>query len=128
MMDAPTCPHFQTRMEEVPRHAGSTVLPIRRCLLSERMVALLRPVPAAQTVVWTVALDPTEEPPVCLNGPDFDTIEHARCTVERCEVSCSLRYRALLARFGVADPAPVDCAVSAGEPPAPQGVTDARES
>ena len=46
-----TCPQFQTRMEEIPLKSGSAILPIRRCLLAERMVGLLRKNPAARSVV-----------------------------------------------------------------------------
>ncbi len=103
------CPHFQTRIEKLPYELTIALLPVRRCLLAERMVALIRPKPDSQEVVRTLVVDPGEEVPHCLYGPDLDVIEHSKCTRARCEESCSPAYVEILSGFKVEDALDPDC-------------------
>lgn len=110
-----SCPQFQTHMEEVPLRDGKAMVPIRRCLLSERMVEKLLPVPEAGDMVRAVVLNPGEEPVRCSHGPDMDIIEHSRCTADRCMTSCSPSYRAILSQFGLEDRSEIDCGAALSE-------------
>ncbi len=113
MSDHRFCPQFQTMMEKVPLGSGTAVLPIRRCLLAERMITLLKEVDAAKEVAAALALDPDADPPRCTHGPDLEPIEHSRCTGERCAGSCSPAYRELLGRFRISDPVEIECGAAA---------------
>ncbi len=96
-------PHFQTRIEKLPYELTTALLPVRRCLLAERMIALVRTKPGSDEIVRTFVLDASEPVPHCLYGPDLDVIEHGRCAHERCEKSCYVAYTEMLAGFGVQD-------------------------
>ena len=114
-----SCPHFQTRIEKLPFEHTTALLPIRRCLLAERMVRLIRNKPEAATVVGTLLRDTDSEVPYCICGPDLDTIEHGKCVRTRCEGSCTPAYRVMLEDLAVEDASEVDCEV-----PAPAVATD----
>lgn len=116
MSASPFCPHFQTRMEEIVLKSGSTLLPIRRCLLAERMVGFLQDKPYAKALIQAVVLDPTELPINCINGPDLDAVEHGKCTSERCAMYCSPSYRQILSRFHITDPQEIGCEMSTPAP------------
>jgi hypothetical protein len=103
-------------MEEIPLRATSALLPIRRCLLAEKMVALLQPVPEAESVVRALIDDAGARPPHSLYGPDLDTVEHWKCTADRCMTSCSPSYRSILERFGAKDPEEIDCGMESAAP------------
>jgi hypothetical protein len=115
MSERRACPQFQTRIESYPLRTISAMLPVRRCLLAERMVQLVRGVEAADPVVRTVVFNRNTDPPYCLYGPDLESIEHWKCTADRCAGSCSPSYREILARFGVSDPEEIACSVVVGE-------------
>jgi hypothetical protein len=108
------CAHFQTRIEKLPLELTTALLPIRRCLLAERLVRLLRNNPEAAAIVETFVRDPDSEVPYCICGPDFDTIEHGKCVKTRCRSSCIPAYREILQGLGVEDTYEIDC-----EEPAP---------
>lgn len=113
-MNPETCPHFQTRIEKLPLELTTALLPIRRCLLSERLIRLIRTKPEATAIVDAIIRDPDSEVPYCICGPDFDMIEHGKCVKVRCGNSCVPAYRELLKDFGVEDTVEIDC-----EEPAP---------
>jgi hypothetical protein len=113
------CPQFQTRMEQIPLKRRTTMLPIRRCLLAERMVEKLRDRPDAVSFVAAIAVDPLAQPPLCIHGPDLDTIEYTKCTSERCATSCSPSYRDILARCGAEDRHEIACEVQDSNNAAP---------
>ena len=104
-----TCPQFQTHMERLNLKSDSAMLPVRRCLLSERMITLLRDTPEAEGVLKAIVLDAEAEMPYCLYGPDLDAIEHSKCTALRCGSSCSPSYRGILGRFEITDSQEIDC-------------------
>jgi hypothetical protein len=112
MTDIRTCPQFQTRIEPIPLRSTTALLPVRRCLLAERMIGFLRTVPEAAEVIVAVAIDPSQPVPVCIHGPDLDTIEHGKCTSDRCAQRCSPSYRELLSRFQLTDSQEIDCGVA----------------
>jgi hypothetical protein len=112
MNDIRSCPQFQTRIEPVPLRSTTAMLPVRRCLLAERMVGFLRTRPEASEVITAIVIDPAQPVPVCIYGPDLDTIEHSKCTSDRCVHQCSPSYRELLARFQLTDPQEIDCGVA----------------
>src|SRR5947209_4822823 len=103
------CPHFQTRVERLPYELTTALLPIRRCLLAERMIVLIRPLPEAADVVHAFVQDTADEVPQCLCGPDLDAIEHSRCTRTRCESSCSPAYREMLESFAIKETSDQEC-------------------
>jgi len=109
MIERLTCPQFQTHMERLNLKSDSAMLPVRRCLLSERMVTLLRGAPGAEEVIEAIVLDAETETPYCLYGPDLDAIEHEKCTAGRCALSCSPTYHRILGRFDITDLEEVDC-------------------
>ena len=90
-----TCPHFQTRIEKLPLELTTALLPIRRCLLAERMIRLVRSKPEAESVVETFVRDPALEVPYCVCGPDLDTIEHSKCVKTRCETEPAFNRQTL---------------------------------
>ena len=108
-MKVETCPHFQTRIEPLSLELTTALLPVRRCLLAERMIVRIRPLPESGDFVSAFVRDPGSEVPSCLYGPDLDAIEHGKCTKERCETSCSPSYRQLLESFQAVDPQPPGC-------------------
>lgn len=104
------CPHFQTRVEKLSLEMTTAYLPIRRCLLSERMLTLLRPIEEAREIVETIAMEPdTEDAYFCVCGPDLDTIEHRKCSAARCESSCTVAFEEILGAFNLKDDPPVGC-------------------
>jgi len=114
MSDPRTCPHFQTRLDETPHGLGRTLHSVRRCLLAERMVRLLKVAPGARTLAISLSIDAGAEPPLCILGPDLEPIDWTTCTADRCERSCTPSYQEVIGRFGLTDLAVVDCGPTAG--------------
>jgi hypothetical protein len=109
-MNSPeSCPHFQTRVEKLPLELTVAYLPIRRCLLSERLIRLIRNHPEAAGVVKAFAVDSEAGVSCCICGPDLDSIDHSKCRRERCGSSCIPSYNEILAGVGIEDSEPVDC-------------------
>lgn len=119
-MQTNRCGHFSLETEIIPVLHTAVVLrvPIRRCALSEHMVAVIsqteegREVTRKLTIAparsegGVVAADETAESRIRVAfGPDLEAIHAAECTVERCQVSCTPGYRLLLQQFGHPDEA-----------------------
>src|SRR2546423_880299 len=104
------CGHFSLEIELLPVTHTSVVLrvPIRRCALSERMIALLSQheegLEIARRLTIAEASPPhdTESKESRIRvafGPDLEAIHRLECTPQRCQESCTPSYRALLRQF-----------------------------
>jgi hypothetical protein len=117
------CSHFSLEVEELPVTNTPIVLrvPIRRCALAERMIAVISRTGDGRAVArkLTIATSTrtTEESRIeealesadvevgvirVAFGPDLEAIHPAECTVQRCRESCTPSYRMLLNQFGFA--------------------------
>src|SRR5579871_4000410 len=115
------CGHFALEVEEVPVVAAAIVLrvPIRRCALAERMIAIISQtnegMAVARKLIFTASslesvqrLEGQTESPIQIDpdkirvafGPDLEAIHPAECTIQRCLESCTPSYRMLLEQFG----------------------------
>ena len=114
------CPRLKIESETlIVSGAGVEMrVPIRRCLLGERMVHLLLQTEAGQNTasrilingpletplernVAQAPLEPTPEAAIRVAfGPDLEPIHPLDCTRDRCVASCSPSYEAILVEFG----------------------------
>ncbi len=114
------CGHFSLEVQELPLSGVPVVLrvPIRRCKLAERMVALLATQEAGHEVVRKIVIseslktggtgqhDKAELENLNIEalrvafGPDLEAIHPHECTAQRCQDSCTPGFQALLRNFG----------------------------
>jgi hypothetical protein len=112
------CGNFSIEVEEVHVTGSPVVLrvPVRRCSLAERMIALLSETDQGRDVAHKLIIDisnQTAEPDAATEpvrtdrtairtafGPDLEAINSADCTIERCRESCTPSYRTILLQFG----------------------------
>ena len=112
------CGHFRVEAQSLSvSEAGITLrVPVRRCLLAERMIrhlatseegreiarklsiasasGHLSPVPASSEI------SPLDDAVRAAFGPDLEAIHALECTVERCQESCTPGYQSFLRHFG----------------------------
>lgn len=118
-METKRCGHFSIEVELLPIAEGAVVLrvPIRRCALAERMIALISETEAGREVArkLTIATHARSEnrqesaqERLRLDaemirvafGPDLEAIHPGECTIQRCQESCTPSYKLLLSHFG----------------------------
>ena len=119
-MQSSRCGHFllETEVLVVPGVPLVIRIPVRRCLLSERMIAQMAQNESGLAVARKLSLAsstlPTTpersqeaqgnsltQPIRAALGPDLEPIHGAECLEARCLQSCTPGYYALLAQFGV---------------------------
>ena len=116
-MQTRTCGHFSTEVELILLQHTPVVLrvPVRRCALAERMIAILSKTEEGREVASKIQLMESEcQPGSDRNphgkfraafGPDLEAINRVECTSERCHQSCTPGYRQVLANFGFGEEA-----------------------
>ena len=88
-------------------------VPVRRCALAERMIAILSRTDEGREVAAKIQLmesSSAENQGSQLRyraafGPDLEAINRVECTTERCQESCTPGYRQVLRHFAYADEA-----------------------
>jgi hypothetical protein len=121
-METGRCKHFSIEAEEIYVSGAPVVLrvPIRRCMLAERMIGLISQTAKGSEVAHKlrIASDPHRthapaehphadqvKPPIleaeirAAFGPDLEVIHHVECTIQRCKESCTPSYKSLLQHF-----------------------------
>src|SRR5579859_2599750 len=115
------CGHFSIEVEMLPIAEGAIVLrvPIRRCALAERMIAVISETEAGREVARKLTITGVpyaqsanrqetaqEMAPIDAErirvafGPDLEAIHPGECTIQRCQESCTPSYKLLLSHFG----------------------------
>ncbi len=114
-MQTNSCGHFSTEVELITLQHNPVVLrvPVRRCALAERMIAILSRTEDGLEVASKIQLmeASTAEHTRAQTryraafGPDLEAINRVECTPERCLESCTPGYRQVLRQFGHAEEA-----------------------
>jgi hypothetical protein len=112
-MQTNRCGHFSTEVELLSLQHSAVVLrvPVRRCALAERMIALLSKTEDGREVATkiqilvstggTSAKDQSGDSGIrAAFGPDLEAITRADCTPSRCRESCTPGYQQVLVNFG----------------------------
>lgn len=104
------CGHFSTEVELISLQHNPVVLrvPVRRCALAERMIAILSRTTEGQEVAAKIQLmesssardKATQTRFRAAFGPDLEAINRVECTSERCQESCTPGFRQVLRHFG----------------------------
>lgn len=97
------CPHFQLFAEPLTGEGPTSYLAVRRCLLSERLVNLLRQRPDAAEFAARLIVQAEPDRGYAFVGPDLEAVTQQTCLVARCEARCTSSYEQILAAFGVRD-------------------------
>ncbi len=98
------CPHYQLYVQPLDIETQPNVLAIRRCMLTERLIGLLRQTPdgGLLTQKLTVRIDSERE--FAIIGPDLEAVTQTGCTIKRCEDQCTPAYVSHLDHFNGSDP------------------------
>ncbi len=124
-METIRCGQFSLDVEIVLVQGTPVTLrvPVRRCALAERMIALISKTPEGRVVARKLTLDASsrqflDDVPEGAGeieidasvvragfGPDLDVIHSAECTVQRCQESCTPHFKLILQQFGYAEDA-----------------------
>jgi hypothetical protein len=98
------CPHYQFNSEPLEMEGASAYLAVRRCLLTERQVKLLRKTPEGHLLADKLVVHINPEKTYAFVGPDLEAVTQQTCTVKRCEERCTPAYVQGLEHFGIEDP------------------------
>ena len=101
--DTQRCPHYQLYSEPLALDGPPSYLAIRRCLLSERLVSLLRKTADGGALADKLVITGKENRAFAFVGPDLDAVTQTSCTVNRCQRSCTPGYSESLEHFGAVD-------------------------
>ena len=96
------CAHFESRTEFLSLELTVAILPLKRCLLAERMVSLLSETDSADSAN-ELLLEPESGKLYCRCGPDYGPIHRSLCTPDRFEASCLPAYEEILVSAGLDD-------------------------
>lgn len=112
-MTGDRCAHFSLEIEELtlPHTYVPLRVPVRRCALAEHMVFFVAQTQEGKAVAKKLtsaasrgAIEgekpPSDETIRVAFGPDLEAIHSQKCTVGRCQQSCTPSYRLLLLEFG----------------------------
>jgi hypothetical protein len=105
------CGHFSTEVEQIALPHTPVVLrvPVRRCALAERMIALLSKTDEGRMVGGKIQLmgsdvdsggDGLPSRIRAAFGPDLEAINRTECTAARCQESCTPGFRQMVSHFG----------------------------
>jgi hypothetical protein len=117
-MQTNRCGHFSAEVELISLQHTAVVLrvPIRRCALAERMIAILSRTDEGRDVAAKIRIMDSGAGTAANGiehgarfraafGPDLEAITRAECTSARCAESCTPGFRQVLRHFGYADEA-----------------------
>jgi hypothetical protein len=117
-MQTNCCGHHSTEIEllSVPHTAVVLRVPVRRCALAERMIAILSRTDDGREIAGKIQIGVSGSTDDQFNndaaatvraafGPDLEPISRADCTTNRCRESCTPGYRQMLQHFGYTDEA-----------------------
>lgn len=103
------CGHFTLEVEELFVSGAAVMMrvPIRRCALAERMIALISQTEKGRDVARKLRIEQQgstgqEEAATLVRaafGPDLEAIHSSECTANRCLESCTPSYKAILLQF-----------------------------
>lgn len=109
-MQTKPCAHFSTEVELISLQHTPVVLrvPVRRCALAERMIAILSRTTEGREVASKIQLMETSSHEgagpqtgyLAAFGPDLEAINRVECIAPRCRASCTPGYRQILQHFG----------------------------
>ena len=110
------CPHFQLHSEPLAHDGPPAYLAIRHCLLTERMLHLLKTLPEAQPLAQRLVIRAGNAREYAFVGPDLEAVTQQDCAFARCQQRCTPAYKQMLAHFEVIDPGEeaVTCEEGAG--------------
>lgn len=97
------CPHYQLYAESLLVNGPPAYLAIRRCLLTERLIKLLRQSGEGSQLADKLVINATNGKAYAFVGPDLEAVTQRACTFNRCEKRCTPAYSQLLDRFGITD-------------------------
>ena len=100
----PSCPHFQLHSELMAQEGPPAYLAIRHCLLTERMLKLLQPIPDAVPLGQRLVIQATKGALYAFVGPDLEAVTQQGCCISRCDSRCTPAYKDMLQQFDVIDP------------------------
>lgn len=106
-MDVPNekrCPHYQMVSEPLEMEGPTSYLAVRRCLLTERMIGLLRQAPEGAELADKLVVSATNNRSFAFVGPDLEAVTQQACLVKRCEERCTPSYMQHLDLFNIVDP------------------------
>jgi hypothetical protein len=106
-MDVPNvkrCPHYQLSSEPLEMEGPASYLAVRRCLLTERMIGLLRQSQEGAALADKLVVNVANTRSFAFVGPDLEAVTQQSCAVHRCEESCTPGYAQHLALFQITDP------------------------
>ena len=106
-MDVPNekrCPHYQMISEPLEMEGPTSYLAVRRCLLTERMIALLRQSPEGAALADKLIVNAMNNRSFAFVGPDLEAVTQQACSVKRCEERCTPSYTQHLDLFQIIDP------------------------
>ncbi len=98
------CPHYQLHSEPLGADGPSAYLAVRRCLLTERLVRLLRQSEDGNQLAAKLTIHTADGRTYAFVGPDLEAVTQQMCRTERCEQQCTPAYTKHLDQFGVIDP------------------------
>ncbi len=90
--------------EPLEMEGPTSYLAMRRCLLTERMVGLLRQSPEGVKLADKLVVSALNKPSFAFVGPDLEAVTQQSCTVQRCEERCTPSYSQNLDLFQIVDP------------------------
>ena len=106
-MDVPNakrCPHYQLSSEPLEMEGPASYLAVRRCLLTERMIGLLRQSPEGAALADRLVVNVALNRSFAFVGPDLEAVTQQSCAVRRCEERCTPAYLQHLQLFQITDP------------------------
>ena len=98
------CPHYQIYSEALKLDGPPAYLAIRRCLLTERMIRLLRQSEEGKELSEKLVIHVANGNNYAFVGPDLDAVTQRSCSVKRCEERCTPAYLQHLSHFSIEDP------------------------
>ena len=102
--NAKRCPHYQLSSEPLEMEGPASYLAVRRCLLTERMIGLLRQTQEGAELANKLVVNVVNNRSFAFVGPDLEAVTQQSCSVKRCEERCTPAYLQHLALFQITDP------------------------
>jgi hypothetical protein len=98
------CPHFQIYSEPLDLGGEHSHLAIYRCLLTERMISLVRSRSEGVQMATKLVVNVTNGKEFAFAGPDLEAVTQLSCMVSRCDEHCTPAYVRHLDHFQIVDP------------------------
>lgn len=97
------CPHYQLYSEPLEMDGPPSYLAVRRCLLTERLIAHLRQTEEGSLLAPKLLVRAAVDKEFAIVGPDFESVTQRTCSQTRCEERYTPAYQEHLDQFGVVD-------------------------